>query len=232
VTERAVREIRERGGRADPAFDDLGVPGSAASLVTATIERFRRLDAAVHNAGIAVRTTLSDLDDATLDRSLQINGRAAVELLRAALPHMVERGYGRVVLTVSGHGLYPDGSADLVAYSVSKQIQFGLLNALSADAAERGVLINAISPVAATRMLTRSVPPGSMLPEDVAPAVAFLASDACHFSGVVVRAADGKFSIGRYAVSAGIDLSGSRPIQPEALADAWAEVAGGSLAPP
>jgi NAD(P)-dependent dehydrogenase (short-subunit alcohol dehydrogenase family) len=232
VAERAVDEIRQRGGRADPAFEDLAVRGSAASLVTTTVERFGRLDVVVHNAGIAIRSTLSDLDDASLDRAVQVNGRAAVELLRAALPHMAERGYGRIVLTVSGHGLYPDASGYLVAYSVSKQMQFGLMNALSTDAAERGVLINAISPVAATRMLTRQVSPGSLAPEDVAPAVAFLASDACHFSGVVVRAADGKFSIGRYAVTSGIDMSGSRPIEPEALADAWAEVGGGSLAPP
>jgi NAD(P)-dependent dehydrogenase (short-subunit alcohol dehydrogenase family) len=111
-------------------------------------------------------------------------------------------------------------------------MQFGLMNGVAGTYARAGVLVNAISPVAATRMMTRRVGPGALRPEDVAPGVAYLASAECQTSGVVRRAANGRFSIGRYAVSAGVDLGSKGSIEIEAVADAWRDITGDQLEAP
>jgi len=228
VAESVVHEIRAAGGRADPAFEDLDQRGASTTLVERTARDHGRLDVLIHSAGISIHAGLADTDDATLDRVIAINGRAAIELLRAAYPVMAPRRYGRVVLTVSGHGLYPGEEGDLVAYGASKAMQFGLLNSVAAEFARVGILVNAVSPVAATRMLTRDVAPDELQPEDVAPGVVYLASPECTASGVVMRAANGRFSIGRYAVNDGVDLKGAMP---EAVAAAWDRIVAGPYQP-
>ena len=230
VAATVVEEIRKSGGEAEAAFDDLAVRGSAASVVDEAERRFRRLDVLIHSAGIAVHGTMSEMDDATFDRILAINGRAAIELLRAAFPVMARQRYGRIVLTVSGHGLYPGDEADLVAYGVSKAMQFGLMNSVAHEFDTAGIKVNAISPVAATRMLTTPVSAGSLRPEDVAAGVIYLASRDCPSTGLVLRAAAGKFSLGRYAVTAGVDLGAAT--SPEAVAAEWPAITAGPWAEP
>jgi NAD(P)-dependent dehydrogenase (short-subunit alcohol dehydrogenase family) len=73
-------------------------------------------------------------------------------------------------------GLHAHDLRDLAAYAMGKGAQFGLMNALPAEGEPHGIRVNAISPVAATRMLRRRVDPGEMRPEQVAPGVVFLAS--------------------------------------------------------
>jgi hypothetical protein len=110
-------------------------------------------------------------------------------------------------------------------------MQVGLLNVIAGELARDGVLVNAISPVAATRMLTRTVPDGALRPEAVAPGVAYLASSACDVSGIVLRAAGGRFSIGRYAATTGVDLSNAAQLNPETVARAWADIHHGPFEP-
>jgi NAD(P)-dependent dehydrogenase (short-subunit alcohol dehydrogenase family) len=142
---------------------------------------------------------------------------------------MKRRRYGRFVVTISGHGMYRTGAIDLAAYSVCKAAAFGLMNVL-ADEGAPYVLANAISPVAATRMYRAAVEPGEKTPEQVAPAAVYLASSRCTSSGRVVRAADGRFSLGTYAVNEGIDL-GRAPATPDLVAAHWDESGGGALHP-
>lgn len=153
-----------------------------------------------------------------------MNGEAAFWLVKSAFPVMRAQRYGRIVLTLSGHALYSDASsADLVAYATTKAMQFGLMNGAAAAGEPHGIRVNAISPVAATRMFTREVAAGELMPEHVAPGAAFLASGECHVSAVVLRAADGRFSLGGYAVTEGIDL-GREPATPEMVAARWEEI--------
>jgi NAD(P)-dependent dehydrogenase (short-subunit alcohol dehydrogenase family) len=105
VAESVEQEIGERGGSAEASFEDLAVRGAAAKLIERIHRRHGRLDVLIHSAGISSRADLAALDDRDLDRILAINGRAAIELIRAAFPRMADGGYGRIVLTVSGHGL-------------------------------------------------------------------------------------------------------------------------------
>jgi NAD(P)-dependent dehydrogenase (short-subunit alcohol dehydrogenase family) len=96
--------------------------------------------------------------------------------------------------------------------------QVGLMVGLATELRDTGIRVNAISPVAATRVLRRPAP--ELKPELVAPGVAFLASAACDFSGAVLHAAGGRFSVSTWGRSGGIDL-GLLPASPEDLATRW-----------
>jgi NAD(P)-dependent dehydrogenase (short-subunit alcohol dehydrogenase family) len=111
----------------------------------------------------------------------------------------------------------------LIAYSTTKMAAIGLMVGLAAELHDSGIRINAISPVAATRVLRRSSP--ELSPELVAPGVAFLASSACGVSGAVLHGAGGRFSTSSWDRSDEHDL-GSIPASPEEIAFRWRQIAG------
>ncbi|HXG76515.1 MAG TPA: SDR family NAD(P)-dependent oxidoreductase [Gaiellaceae bacterium] len=220
VADAVVRELEAEGGRASAAYEDLGSRDACRALVERTLAERGRLDAAVLNAGFLLEGPLEALAPEAWERLRRVQLEAPLWLAQAALPAMKERRYGRFVLTVSGHGLYRTGEAGLAAYAVCKAATLGLVHVLADAGAPYGVLANAVSPVAATRMYRREAPPGELLPEHVAPGVVFLASSACTVSGAVLRAVGGRFSLGRYGVTEGLDL-GPAPAEPEDVARAW-----------
>jgi NAD(P)-dependent dehydrogenase (short-subunit alcohol dehydrogenase family) len=232
VADAVVEEIRRSGGEAESSHEDLTDPGAPERLVASSVERFGRLDALVHNAGLLVWSAIEDTDDEVWSRTRAVGVDAAFALARAAFPVMRRQGYGRVVLTTSGRAMYVDASMPgLSAYSAAKGAQLGLMVALASEGAPHGILVNAISPVAATRMLHRDVEGDELRPELVSPGVAFLASSACDVSGVVLRAADGRFSCARWGFSPGVDL-GRRPVSPDVIGDRWPEILGEAPAGP
>jgi NAD(P)-dependent dehydrogenase (short-subunit alcohol dehydrogenase family) len=111
----------------------------------------------------------------------------------------------------------------LAPYCVGKMAQLGLMVGVAAELTDVDVRINAIAPVAATRILRRPAP--ELTPELVAPAVAFLASRACAQSGLILSAAGGRFSAAAMARSSGIDC-GPTPASPEAVRDRLSEILG------
>lgn len=231
VADTVAAEIATAGGRAFAAYEDLAQPVACAALVTRTMERFGRIDALVHSAGIVSYTGIEATDDLTWERLRRVNIDAPFLLARAVFPHMKRQRYGRIVLTVSGHGLFATEAEDLTAYGMSKAAQFGLMNMLASEGRSHGILANAISPVAATRMYRRRVEPGEAAPELIAPGVVFMASERCSFTAVVLRANDGNFSLGRYAVTAGV-RSGRTAVAPEEIAAAWEQITAGPLRGP
>ena len=106
---------------------------------------------------------------------------------------------------------------------MAKMAQLGLMVAVAAENLDRGIHINAVSPVAATRILRRHRP--ELLPELVAPGVAFLASNACNESGVVLLAAGGRFQGAQWIDHHGIDF-GKIPVEPELIGAHWREICG------
>jgi NAD(P)-dependent dehydrogenase (short-subunit alcohol dehydrogenase family) len=137
---------------------------------------------------------------------------------------MKRQHYGRLVFTTSGIAMSAeDTRPGLSAYAIGKMAQFGLMVVLAAEGREHGILSNAISPVAATRVYTQNARPGEFEPDQVAPGVLFLASDECSVSGVVLSAAGGRFAVRSWARSKGIDV-GRDPVEPEQIAERWAEI--------
>jgi NAD(P)-dependent dehydrogenase (short-subunit alcohol dehydrogenase family) len=157
-------------------------------------EREGSLDILVHSAGISGPwQSALDLPESEWRRILEINATGAFLACRAAVPGMVERGYGRVVLLASIAGR--EGSPLLPAYSASKAAVIALAKSLGRDVAGSGVLVNVVSPAAfATPMslkqpeeiraaMAAAIPLGRMgEPEEAGALIAWLCSEDCSFS--------------------------------------------------
>jgi NAD(P)-dependent dehydrogenase (short-subunit alcohol dehydrogenase family) len=222
VADDLAREITAGGGIAAACHENLEDGGACRRVVAFTMDRFGRIDALVHNAGLVIFAEVAKTEPDVWNRMVDLGVHAPFHLIQAALPHMRRQNYGRIVVTTSGRALtVADCVPGLAAYNVGKMAQLGLMVGIAAELHDTNIKINAIAPVAATRVLRRSAP--ELLPELVAPGVAFLASSACTVSGVVLRAAGGRFSAARWIGGKGIDL-GAAPVGPEAIAARWQEI--------
>jgi NAD(P)-dependent dehydrogenase (short-subunit alcohol dehydrogenase family) len=230
VADAVVAEIVGAGGTAVACYENLETEEGCLGTVKAALERFGRLDVVVQNAGLLV---WEELDEAarSWERLRRVNVDAPFHITRTAFPAMKRQGYGRFVFTTSGRAMAVDRTRPgLAAYAVGKMAHFALMIVAAAEGEAHGIRANAVAPAAATRMLRRSVEPGELEPEQVAPAVVFLASDRCTFSGKVVEAAGGQFDVARWMSSEELDL-GREPVEPETVAERWAEIEGVVTAP-
>ena len=218
---------RETGGVA--CTENLETESGCRRTLEFALERFGRVDVVVHNAGLVVWEELEQADR-NWDRLRRVNIDAPFHLTRAAFPRMREQGYGRFVFTTSGRAMSMERTRPgLAAYAVGKMAHFALMIVTAAEGASHGICANAVAPAARTRMLTRAVEPGELEPEQVAPGVLFLASEACTFSGNVLEAGGGEFDVARWTSSADVDF-GREPVDPEVIAERWAEIEGAKAA--
>ncbi len=203
----AAAAARLRAGGAEVAVFDrdsvegyVSLTGDMASsadvkAAVADVEReLGRLDVVVNSAGVpgeSLRTV--DVSDEEWQRVLAINANGSFYLCRAALPGMIERGYGRIVLVASIAG--KEGNPMAAAYSASKAAVIAMTKAIGKDVAGSGVLVNCIAPaVIETPILAglsqqhvdymvERIPLGRMgTADEVAALVCFLASDDLSFS--------------------------------------------------
>jgi len=123
---------------------DMQDRSAVAALPQIAIGRFGRLDIVVNNAGIAPAGDFLDQKDKEWDRVLAVNVTAPAVLARAAGPHMIARGSGKIINIASTSGIL--GKAWLVSYSSSKGALIQFTKALSAEWASKGVQVNAIAP--------------------------------------------------------------------------------------
>ncbi len=164
-----------------------------------------RLDVLVNSAGVSgdsLRTV--EVSDAEWERVLAINATGSFYAVRAVLPGMVARSYGRIVLIASIAG--KEGNPMAAAYSASKAAVIAMTKSIGKDVAGTGVLVNCVAPaVIETPMLgditqehidymVERIPLGRMgRPEEVAALVCWLASDECTFStGATFDASGGR----------------------------------------
>jgi NAD(P)-dependent dehydrogenase (short-subunit alcohol dehydrogenase family) len=211
-------ELQGQGARAVTSTLDLLEPGACEELIATTMAKFGRIDVLVHNAGVVLWEDRDHPSDETWQQTMAINAGAGFALVRAALPHMRAQDYGRVVLTVSDRAARIEHAAPgLVAYSAAKMAVYGLMVGFKANVASQNINLNAISPVAATRVLVRDAP--SLTPDSVAPGVAVLASPLMTSSGQVLSAAGGRFRLDHWHEGDSVDL-GPTPT-PEDVRDWW-----------
>jgi NAD(P)-dependent dehydrogenase (short-subunit alcohol dehydrogenase family) len=224
VADSVVEEICAAGGTALAAHENLGDEEACRRVVDTATAELGRLDVVVNNAGLVVYEELEDAD-----RSWEVMRRVHVDapfhITRAAFPIMKRQRYGRFVFTTSGIAMSAEATRPgLSAYCIGKMAHFGLMVVAAEEGREHGILANAISPVAATRVYTRPTEPGELEPEQVAPGVLFLASEECTITGEVLSAAGGRFSVPSWTRSAGVDF-GREPVGPERIAERWGEIA-------
>jgi NAD(P)-dependent dehydrogenase (short-subunit alcohol dehydrogenase family) len=189
--ELVASEIAGAGGAAIADQSDVSTPDGAAALVGAAVERFGRIDVLINNAGIIRWAGFPDVDAENLERHLAVHVGGSFHTTRAAWPHMVDQGYGRVVMTSSA-GLF--GLPNNTSYATAKGAVIGLARSAALAGADHGIKVNVIAPAAWTRMAGEGDGDGQMAPELVAPMAAFLAHETCPVSGEVYAAGAGRFA--------------------------------------
>jgi NAD(P)-dependent dehydrogenase (short-subunit alcohol dehydrogenase family) len=224
VADDVVQEIARTGGIAVPCYENIESPHGCQRVIETALHHFNRLDILIHNAGWITFTPFEEMTTELLDRILAIQVKAPFFLSQTAFPVMKRQRYGRIIFTTSGRAMFKEHALpDLTGYAIGKMAQLGLMNTLAVNGEAENIHVNAISPVAATRMFRSAVAAQELQPEQVAPGVAFLASSQCTFSGVVLEASNGHFSTIEWKKSIGIDF-GVEATTPEALAEQWSRI--------
>ena len=190
--ERVATAAREAGADADVALGDLAEPAVADALVALAVTRFGGLNVLVSNAGFADRTAFADLTDAAMTASVEAIHGAFFRLARAAIPHLKAAQDARVVAVSSfvAHAFRTDTTV-LAASAAAKAALEALVRALAIELAPSGITVNAVVPgfirkdpgahaaidPERLRQQVATVPLGRVgLPDEVAAAIAFLAS--------------------------------------------------------
>jgi NAD(P)-dependent dehydrogenase (short-subunit alcohol dehydrogenase family) len=193
--------IVSEGGRAVPTTEDLSTEKGGQMAVDLAEREYGRLDAIIVNAGNVFNAPIEDWPADRFKSLLRQHLVAAFNVLRPGFAVMKRAGYGRVVLVSSAAGVF--GQHGMLGYAGAKTGMIGLMNIVSIEGAESGILANAILPMARTRMADAVAgvgaddPDGSafldtMRQDQVAPVVAYLASEACTATQTVFSAFMGR----------------------------------------
>src|SRR6478752_2003810 len=219
-----VDEIVAAGGVAVADAHDVSNEDGARALVATAVEQFGRIDAVVNNAGIIRWMRFPDADADNIDSHLAVHLGGSFHTARAAWPHFVEQGYGRIVNTTSS-GMF--GLPNNVGYATAKAAVVGLTRSIATAGAQHGIRCNLVAPAAYTRMAGAvdedSAMAQAMAPELVAPMVAFLAHESCPVTGEIYAAGAGRFARIFFAQSRGYVHAGPAATI-EDVAEHWATI--------
>lgn len=217
AAESVVAEIEAAGGEATANAADVTDAGAVADMVAETLDRWGRIDVLINNAGILRDKSFANMLQSDFDFVVKVHLTGTAICTKAVWGHMRERGYGRIVVTTSSSGLY--GNFGQANYGAAKMGVVGLMNTLRAEGAKYDIKVNALAPVAHTRMTEDLLPAEAkelLKPEEVTPAVVFLVSKDAP-NGVILAAGAGGFAAVRILETEGIWLEpGART--PEAIA--------------
>ena len=201
-----VQEIRAAGGSAVANYDSVSTEAGARAIVATAVREHGRIDVLINNAGILRDKTLLKMDLAQWDAVLDVHLKGTFLCMQAAATAMKEQGGGRIVNTTSMSGLL--GNFGQANYSAAKAGIYGLTRTASIELQRYRISVNAVAPIAKTRM-TEDLPmfakiADTLSPEHVAPAHLFLASDLCgERTGIVLAVAGARISVYKVVESAG-----------------------------
>ncbi len=192
-----VEEIKAAGGAAVAEYSSVATPDGGAAIVAKALDEFGRLDVVINNAGILSDKAFHNIEVDQITAVLDVHLRGAFYVTRAAWPHLREQGYGRVVMTSSASGVI--GNFGQANYGAAKMGMVGLVNVLKLEGAKYNIKVNAIAPIAVTRMTEEllgafGITAKQFGPELVSPAVAYLASEQCELTGEVWSVGGGSVS--------------------------------------
>jgi NAD(P)-dependent dehydrogenase (short-subunit alcohol dehydrogenase family) len=208
--EQVVEEIRRAGGEAVANHDNVATADGGERIVQQALDEFGGLAILVNNAGILRDKAFHNLTPDLVGSVLLVHLTGAFNVTVPAWRHLRTSGYGRVVNTTSASGLF--GNFGQANYGAAKAGLVGLTRSLAVEGRKVGISVNAISPMASTRMTQDLLGENGELlaPEQVSPVVAFLCHRDCTISGQVLSVGGGHVSAVVTSVSRGItegDLS-------------------------
>jgi NAD(P)-dependent dehydrogenase (short-subunit alcohol dehydrogenase family) len=220
---KVVEEIKALGGEAiangSSVTDDAGV----ALMVKHAMDAWGRVDILIANAGVLRDKSFSKMEIADFEFVLNVHLMGTVKPVKALWEMMREQNYGRIVVTTSSTGLY--GNFGQTNYGAAKLALVGFMNSLKLEGQKNNIHVNAISPVAATRMTENIMPPqiaSQLKPDYVTPGVVYLCSDEAP-TGAILTAGAGAFAMARIFETEGVFL-GEGGLSVEEVRDNWARI--------
>ena len=199
--ETAAKTAAEIGGTAH--VTDVSDPDQVSALVAAAVEEFGRIDILVNDAAIVPFVPWEELDFAEWRRVMSVNIDGVFLMCKAVYPHMKAAGYGRIVNIASN--VVTAGTPNMAHYVSSKGAVFAFTRSLATEVGAHGITVNAVAPGLTASEGVMASPhaeafdfvvslqsiPRRAVPADIAPAVAFLASEEAHWITGQMLTADG-----------------------------------------
>lgn len=223
AAEAVVAEIKAMGGEAlangSSVTDDAGV----AKMVKDAMDAWGRIDILIANAGILRDKSFSKMTVEDFELVLNVHLMGTMKPTKAVWEIMKAQNYGRIVVTTSSSGLY--GNFGQSNYGAAKLGIIGFMNTIKLEGQKNNIHINAISPVAATRMTEGLMPPEvleKLKPEYVTPGVVYLVSEEAP-TGAILTAGAGVFALSRIIETEGVYL-GEGGLSVEEVRDNWSKI--------
>ncbi len=218
-----VAEIKAAGGEAIANGASVTDEAGVAHLVKQTMDAYGKIDILICNAGILRDKSFSKMEQADFDAVMQVHVWGTFRPIKAVWDIMKAQNYGRIVVTTSSSGMY--GNFGQANYGAAKMAVLGLMNTLKIEGQKNNIHVNAISPVAATRMTENLMPPAvleKLKPEYVTPGVVYLVSEGAP-TGAILTAGAGAFALSRIFETEGVYL-GEDGITVEEVAENWSRI--------
>ncbi len=192
AAQKVVDEVKALGGEAVPNYDSVATPEGGKAIVQTAIDSFGRVDIIINNAGILRDTSFKNMSPDQLNPVLDVHLRGAFYVTQPAWQIMRDQGYGRIVNTSSGAGIF--GNFGQTNYGAAKMGLVGFTRVLAVEGAKNNIKANAIAPVAKTRMTEELLGQAAdkLAPELVTPVVTYLAHESCEVTGEVYSVGGGR----------------------------------------
>ena len=191
---KTAKEINDLGGVAVADGNSVSTMEGGAGIIKTAMDAFGRVDIVINNAGILRDKSFHNMDEAMIDAVLAVHLKGAFNVTKAAWPIMREQSYGRIVNTSSNSGIL--GNFGQANYGAAKMGLVGLTRVLGAEGAKANIKVNALAPIARTRMTEELL--GALAdkldPKLVSPIVAWLVHEDCPVTGEIYSAAGGRIA--------------------------------------
>jgi len=230
MADSVVEEIKKAGGEAVANYDSVSTREGADGMLWAALNKFGKVDILVNNAGVLRDKTFLNMSDADWNLVFDVHMKGTYYCAQAVCRQLkVQNSGGRIINTTSVSGLM--GNFGQANYSAAKAGIYGFTRTLSMEMARAKITVNAIAPVAYTRMtedlkMVQAIPNAKemLAPDHISPVALFLASDlAADINGTIVGVMGTKVSIYKMVETTGTTPKGAT-WTPQELRERWAEI--------